>query len=278
MLKQRIVTALVLVAILAVALTVGAPYGFLVFALAMVAVVIGEWLALLGMTRTTCVVVAGVMAFVVWTTHASRYADAASLVVWTAAAIAWVALAGALFFRGTFPSVARWRLPHALLAVFLPAACWFALADAYLKDGLVALLSILAMVWAADVAAYFAGRAFGRRKLAPAISPGKTWAGAVGGALAAAVFALVTIVVPSLSGSWFAMLARSWPVVVVVVVALALSALSIVGDLFESQLKRQHGVKDSGRLLPGHGGVFDRVDALLPVVPVALLLQRLAGS
>ncbi len=276
MLKQRIATAAVLIVVLAIALTVGAPYGFLVFALAMVAVVIGEWLALLGLSRTTCVVVAGVMAFVIWTIHESRYADTASLVVWSAAALAWVALALALFSRGTFPSVARWRLPHALLAVFLPAACWFALADAYLKDGLVALLSILAMVWAADIGAYFAGRAFGKRKLAPAISPGKTWAGAVGGALAAAVFAVAMML--SASGSWFSMMARAWPTVVVVGITLALSALSVVGDLFESQLKRQRGVKDSGRLLPGHGGVFDRVDALLPVVPVALLLQRMAGA
>ncbi len=278
MLKQRIATAVVLIAVLALALTVGAPYGFLVFALVMVGVVIGEWLALLGLSRTTCIVVAGVMMFVIWTVHMTRHADTASLVVWTGAAIAWLALALALFLRGTFPSVAQWRLPHALLAVFMPAACWFALADCYLKDGLVALLSILAMVWAADIAAYFAGRAFGRRKLAPAISPGKTWAGAIGGAAAAAVFALVTIAVPALSGSWFAMLARTWSVAAVVVVALGLSALSVVGDLFESQLKRQHGVKDSGRLLPGHGGVFDRVDAVLPVVPVALLLQRIAAS
>ncbi len=136
--------------------------------------------------------------------------------------------------------------------------------------------SILAAVWAADVAAYFAGRAWGKRKLAPSISPGKTWAGAVGGAVAAMLVALVCCEVPMLSDSFFATIGRRWSLGAALAVALVLAAFSIVGDLFESQLKRQRGVKDSSNLLPGHGGVFDRVDALLPIVPMALLLQRAA--
>ncbi len=276
MLKQRIITALVLIAILAVVLTVAAPYGFPPFALLTVGIVIGEWLALLAFSRATCIVVAVVAMVGLASVHASRFADGVSFAVWTAAGLVWIALALGLFVRGGFPEVARWRYLHATLAVFLPAACWFGLVDAYLGGGLAYLVSILAIVWAADIAAYFAGRAFGKRKLAPAISPGKTWAGAIGGAVAALAFAVVTIAVPVFSGTYFAVLVRTWSLPIVLVVAVALVVLSIVGDLFESHLKRQRGVKDSGRLLPGHGGVFDRVDALLPVVPVALLLQRLA--
>ncbi len=82
--------------------------------------------------------------------------------------------------------------------------------------------------------------------------------------------------VPALSASFFAIVGRRWSLAVALGVALVLAAFSIVGDLFESQLKRQRGVKDSSNLLPGHGGVFDRVDALLPIVPMALLLQRAA--
>lgn len=271
MLKQRVITALVLLAILIVALTVGRPYGFPLFALAMVGVVVAEWLNLLAISRLTSAVVAALLMFVVWMADGSAYGATAARVLWIVAAVVWIALAVGLFVQGRFPPSDRWRLVHACLALVLPCACWFALVAAY-RIGLVYLLSILAIVWAADIAAYFAGRAFGKRKLAPAISPGKTWAGAVGGAVAAIVLAAVCMAVPSLQDSFFAVAARRWPSVAVLAIALVLVVLSIVGDLFESQLKRQRGVKDSGRLLPGHGGVFDRVDALLPIVPVALLL------
>jgi phosphatidate cytidylyltransferase len=125
------------------------------------------------------------------------------------------------------------------------------------------LLWLFCLVWGADIGAYFAGRRFGRRKLAPAVSPGKTWEGVLGGALL------------SLALTWSALvLTDQWSPVWVPVV-LSLIALSVFGDLFESVLKRQRGVKDSGALLPGHGGLLDRVDALLPVLPVFALLQPL---
>ena len=197
------------------------------------------------------------------------------MVVWIATAAVWLLLAACLFVTGRFPASDRWRIGYAALALLLPAGCWFALVAAY-REGLVFLISILATVWAADIAAYFAGRAFGKKKLAPSISPGKTWAGAVGGAIAALVLTAIAAEFPQWSGSYFGVLAQRWPMVAVLAVVLALVVFSIVGDLFESQLKRQRGVKDSGRLLPGHGGVFDRVDALLPVVPIAVLLTLIA--
>ena len=161
---------------------------------------------------------------------------------------------------------------------------WLALIQAHAR-GVNFLLSVLVLVWAADVLAYFSGRAFGgkliARKLAPAISPGKTWEG-VAGAMVAVI--LVGLAVAQLGGP--AGLQAGWlPSVLVAglgmpgaaLVLAALVALSIVGDLHESLLKRQAGVKDSGATLPGHGGVLDRIDALIPTMPAVLLLHRLAA-
>jgi phosphatidate cytidylyltransferase len=134
------------------------------------------------------------------------------------------------------------------------------------------LISVMALVWVADIAAYFAGRAFGKRKLAPSISPGKTWAG-VGGAFVA-VFAYlggnVAIGNPLFNGTYV------WTAAALA--GVLLTSVSILGDLFESAMKRAAGVKDSSNLLPGHGGVLDRVDALTAALPVAALLLIWSGK
>lgn len=127
------------------------------------------------------------------------------------------------------------------------------------------LLSILGVVWVADSAAYFAGHQWGRRKLAPSISPGKTWEGAAGAAVAVALYYAVV---------WYFGFEPAAPgqgLTAALLVAM-LFPLSIIGDLFESWIKRQAGVKDSGRLLPGHGGVLDRIDALTSTLPLAALV------
>jgi len=131
-------------------------------------------------------------------------------------------------------------------------------------------LAAMAIVWIADTAAYFSGRAFGRRKLAPQVSPGKTWEGVYGGLAAVGLYALA--LVPLAAEGGFKGVVAPLSVIVWIALALALAALSVVGDLCESLLKRQAGVKDSGRLLPGHGGVLDRIDALLAAMPAAALL------
>jgi phosphatidate cytidylyltransferase len=139
-------------------------------------------------------------------------------------------------------------------------------------------LSVLLLVWMADIAAYFGGKTFGRRKLAPSISPGKTWEGAISGFIGVFV----------LAASWLwadaqglanasSLYGRLWtfgPLLAAVALAF-LVAMSVVGDLVESLVKRSAGVKDSSGLLPGHGGVLDRVDALLPVLPLAMMLITL---
>jgi phosphatidate cytidylyltransferase len=129
------------------------------------------------------------------------------------------------------------------------------------------LLLVLGLVWIADVAAYFAGNAFGRHKLAPVISPGKTWEGIAGAAAATIVYAIIC----ALSGAPLGrqVQGRAW-IAYLGAVAL-LCGMSVVGDLFESALKRRAGAKDSGALLPGHGGVLDRIDSVMPTLPIAAM-------
>jgi len=148
-------------------------------------------------------------------------------------------------------------------------AVWAALALLYQTHGAWLLVSLMALVWCADIAAYFTGRALGRHKLAAQVSPGKTWEGAAGGVLAAVVWTLASA---QWQGSFGAALSARYSLVGTVFLAALLAALSIVGDLYESLLKRRAGVKDSSHLLPGHGGVLDRIDALLPVAPAAYCL------
>ena len=142
--------------------------------------------------------------------------------------------------------------------------------------GPVYLLSVMAIVWAADIFAYFSGKAFGKHKLAPGISPGKSWEGAVGGMLAVLVLAAVTVLlapsVPLLQDTFAVRLANRMGWGIMLAVLALVVAASIIGDLFESMLKRRAGMKDSSNLLPGHGGVLDRIDALVPVLPIAALI------
>jgi len=160
----------------------------------------------------------------------------------------------------------------------LLGVAWWALAQARIV-GVNYLLSVLCVVWMADIAAYFGGRAFGRRKLAPTISPGKSWEGVVSGMLGvlllAAVWMAIDARVATDSASLFTQLKQRFGVPAMVLAVLGLVAISVVGDLFESLIKRAVGAKDASNLLPGHGGVLDRIDALLPVLPCALALTTL---
>jgi phosphatidate cytidylyltransferase len=134
----------------------------------------------------------------------------------------------------------------------------------------------MVLVWIADIGAYFSGKAFGKRKLAPSISPGKSWEGAIGGAVAVLLIAALAILfgAPALADTFAARVQARFGWLALAAVLLVLVAASVVGDLFESQLKRRAGVKDSSSLLPGHGGVLDRIDALIPVLPLAALIDH----
>ena len=131
----------------------------------------------------------------------------------------------------------------------------------------------ISIVWIADIGAYFVGRTIGKRKLAPTISPGKSWEGVAGGWLFVMLFGIASVFTPFLADSFAAQLQRSlgWPLWTLCMMVIV--AASVVGDLFESLLKRRAGVKDSSTLLPGHGGVLDRIDALIPVMPLIVLMS-----
>jgi phosphatidate cytidylyltransferase len=191
----------------------------------------------------------------------------AALPVMAMGAAFWILVAPLWLRQGMMrPDQAR-LLPAAGLAVLIPAG----LAMVALPPAQV--LEVLGLTWVADTTAYFAGRRFGRHKLAPSISPGKTWEGAAGALVGVLVYAIICAIwLPSLSviaGSlWLAYFAA----------ALVLCAASIVGDLFESAAKRQAAVKDSGTFLPGHGGILDRIDSATSTLPIAAILWTLIPS
>ncbi|MFT5643796.1 MAG: phosphatidate cytidylyltransferase [Janthinobacterium sp.] len=138
------------------------------------------------------------------------------------------------------------------------------------------LLSVMALVWIADIGAYFSGKAFGKRKLAPSISPGKSWEGAIGGGIAVLLVSALSIIcapmAPWLDDTFAVQLQLKQGWLIALAILILIVAASVVGDLFESLLKRRAGFKDSSNLLPGHGGVLDRIDALIPVLPLAALI------
>jgi phosphatidate cytidylyltransferase len=196
---------------------------------------------------------------------------------WLATAI-WVLGGAGVLRRGppgwpAVPAPLRWALGLLLLWV-----AWLAMANAR-SAGINFILSVFCLVWVADIAAYFGGRAFGKRKLAPAISPGKSWEGVWSGMAGVLLLGLAWhwldghLAVDS--SSLYTRLDERLGPPVAALALVFLAAMSVVGDLFESLVKRSAGAKDSSQLLPGHGGVLDRVDALLPVFPIALALASL---
>jgi phosphatidate cytidylyltransferase len=164
----------------------------------------------------------------------------------------------------------RWQLTTnrtlaGLVGLLLTLPTWAAMVMLHQRGPWV-LIGVMALVWVADIAAYFSGRAFGRHKLAPSISPGKTWEGVAGACVGTLIYA--AIVLTENNFAWLPAL----PAV------LLLTAVSVVGDLFESMAKREAGIKDSSNLLPGHGGVLDRIDSLTATLPLAALLLGRSGG
>jgi phosphatidate cytidylyltransferase len=278
MLKQRVITALVLLAILLPALFAPVVWPFAVVTLVMIGAAGWEWARLngasfaaaVGMGALLCVACGGAL----W----AGWVSAAPRAAWWCATLVWV-LGGAWALKGgpaawsSLSKPLRWTL--GLVALWM---AWLALANAR-AAGVNFILSVFCLVWAADIAAYFGGKAFGKRKLAPAISPGKSWEGVWSGM--AGVLALAALWI-SLDRSWavdskslYTLLRERHGTFGLVLVLVFLAAMSVVGDLMESLVKRSAGVKDSSGLLPGHGGVLDRVDALLPVFPLALAMSSM---
>ncbi len=266
MLKTRILTALVLLPLMLAALFVFPAPLWAAFSWLIVGVALWEFSRMAGLTGLTqwgYLAVSSALAALAWQQGWTLppVAQLGVLAFWLVLAPLWLAK--------------RWHLTHQPAAMALGWGmlfpCWFAFielrptpADAY------ALLAVMGLVWVADVAAYFAGRAFGKKKLAPAISPGKSWAGVYGALLAVVAYAVLVTQL-----GWVNV---SLPLWALVPLALALTMVSVEGDLLESWFKRAAGVKDSSALLPGHGGVYDRIDSLIAVLAVTNALLALSRT
>ena len=247
-LPKRIATGLVLVAVAVVALWLGG-LAFAALAAAAVLIMWAEWSAMHRLPMPVRRIGLAVLALTLWITAVLQNANEGLMLLGGAAGVLMI-MAGKLKRGAGRPAaigLLYCGLPGIAL-VWLRGQGW----------GLYACLLLMLVVWGADIVAYFTGRALGGPKLAPAISPNKTWSGAIGG-LAGAVGAalLLMLVWPGYANASGAMR--------LAMLALPLAVLSILGDLYESWLKRRAGVKDSGSILPGHGGVMDRLDGLVPV-------------
>jgi len=271
MLKTRIITALILLAGLLAAIFLLPPLGWLVLVSVVCAGASWEWGGLGGfssmqrgvfaaMTGTACLLVGGLSGLA----QTLQFPPVRLTGFYLVSGFFWLAVMP--FWLGR-----KWRISGIAsavavgLVVLVPPA--LAMAHLRLVDPWL-LLAAIASISVADISAYFTGRAFGRHKLAPGISPGKTWEGAAG-AVAGVVLFGMTLVLTSSSE-----VVRGFSLPLLLPLLVAFTAVSIQGDLFESLLKRQAGVKDSGTLLPGHGGILDRIDSLtstLPLVGLAAL-------
>ena len=281
MLKQRVVTALVLLAVLLPALLSRAPWPFALVTLILIAAAGWEWARLNAVAGAAAWATGAMLAAACAATLAVGWTVHEPTPAWWLPALLWMAGGAWALRRGP----AGW--PHAarplrwLLGPLLLWTAWLALAQAH-AIGLNFVLSVLCLVWMADIAAYFGGRRFGRRKLAPSISPGKSWEGVWSGVAGVLLLALAWVwgdrTLAATSPSLYTRLLDVGGWAGLVVGTGVLAAMSVVGDLFESLVKRAAGAKDSSSLLPGHGGVLDRVDALLPVFPLALAMTSAARS
>lgn len=271
MLRARVITALILAALVLGALFLLPVWGWGMFALLLLLAAGHEWARLGAWPRSLEFFFLGFLGIAgLWLLFGTPRPGTSGFIELTRL----LALAATLFWVFVAPLWLKqgWRTPTApgflLLGAVLLLATWSALIVLQLRSPWLVVAAI-ALVAAADISAYFMGRAFGRHKLAPGISPGKTWegvGGAVGGVL---IYALMLLPLARELGRQADLSAGA--IAVWLVFAMLMTVLAITGDLFESWLKRVRGVKDSGRILPGHGGVLDRIDALLPTMPAAAL-------
>jgi phosphatidate cytidylyltransferase len=274
MLKQRVVTAVILLVILSLLLGLDNPRPFLVFLSIACGATAWEWLrmtlpgkSLLGIGLSLLLFVLTLIQIPSLLFKSPENIRLLTIIAGLSALIWLFAVIPTVFIgkSETSPRSLFWTL-FAPISLF---STWYCLSAIYLASGAKFMLTLLAVIWIADIAAYFGGKAFGKHKLAVRISPGKTVEGAAFGVLGVVVWIVLCSQWPGSYG--YALLSR-WGWVATLFLSVLLALISIVGDLFESLLKRRAGIKDSSNLLPGHGGVFDRIDAVIAVVPFAYLL------
>ncbi len=290
MLKQRVITALLLLPV-AFLLLVRPPDEFLMLLIPVIGLLAWEWAGLSEITRPLgrlaySVLVMGIIGVLwalspvvefwpapLWPGKWEMSAPLAILIAsWCVWLLGWILV---ILYPRAQGIWARGFAVRALAGLILLPGAFVALVSLralqYLPEplhGAWVLLFMLVIIWAADIGAYFAGKTLGKHKLAPSVSPGKTWEGAIGGAILALVVASV--------GIWL----MGWPVAnkaIFAAVVILLVIISVFGDLFESMCKRKAGIKDSSQILPGHGGLLDRLDSTIAVAPFFLLALKLGG-
>jgi len=282
MLKQRVITAVLLLAVLLPALFNASPLPFCALALLLISAGGWEWGRLNGCSPGLSWLIGMFCFFAGLLAWQFGFLNLALPWLWSGVGAAWVLGGAWLLLRGVpgWPQVPRaLRVLIGAMSLWL---AWLALAQARVI-GVNFLLSVMVLVWVADIGAYFAGKAFGtrfiRRKLAASISPGKSWEGVLGGMAGALLLALAWTLLDSSvatgGASFYTSLADRHSVPLMLLVVVFMAAMSVVGDLVESLVKRSAGAKDSSALLPGHGGVLDRLDALIPTLPLAMMLASL---
>ncbi len=283
MLKQRVITAFIMLAIVLPTLFFSSPWPFCTLALLFIAAGAWEWAKLNGMKAAGAICFAGLFIVLAALGWYLGLIDRPLPIVWILASGFWVLISAWLLKTG----VVGWsQIPVTLRRIggmLVLLLAWLAVVQSRVH-GVNFLMSVLTLVWVADSFAYFAGRTWGGKftanKLAATISPGKSWEGVWGGTVGVFLLAMTWVwadgywqsTVPSLYSRL-----HTQNLVLMAIALLFLTAMSVVGDLIESLIKRSAGVKDSSGLLPGHGGVLDRVDALLPTLPIAMMLASLVN-
>ncbi len=274
MLKTRIITAAALMAVLLPILFLLPPFYLGAFFLVALLAAAWEWSRMIAPEAKKAAWLYATFCLVIILFLLGMQAVSWQFSLLMLSVLFWIFLAPFILAKGMNLSLQKFKPFYSILGLIILPATWFALV--FLRElGLVFLLSSMALVWVADIGAYFVGKAFGKHKLAAQISPGKSIEGAIGGLVLCYLYAFLCIVYLPLGDTLFGAWAIRFGWVPMFLMVIVLVAFSVFGDLFESQLKRLAGVKDSSHLLPGHGGVLDRVDALIPTMPIAALLAGL---
>ncbi len=275
MLKKRIITATVLLVFLLPLLFLNALLPFALLTLVAIGFATWEWGNLNGQSFGKSVIMACGIIFLCAISYLQGWINIIPKFIWLITSLIWIIGATLICRLGYENWKSMSSLIRCLLGVTLLYFAWLAMIGAK-EIGINFLISIFCLVWATDIFAYIGGKNFGKRKLAPKISPGKSWEGVLCGLLSAILLAFIWIIFDKNfqfdSTSLFTLILQRFGYFGLILSLIFLVAASILGDLTESLVKRAAKVKDSSQLLPGHGGVLDRIDALLPVFPISMTL------